>query len=219
MEKIGLGTEFIDTAVSETAPGVVHVDGVVQQTETKKDKYWDAPEVKEIAQKLLSEDGAFAFPQNTPILYVFVDRMKDWGRCTHCSAQVKFACAYEFIITINHTAWSVMDDKCRSALVFHELCHIGYDMLKDKYSLRDHDVEEFGRVISRYGLWTEDVKRFVDAAMKSIMLAEEQEDANHASLRKLRDLNFVDEAEHAGNGQGKPHLFPAGTTFESDSEN
>jgi hypothetical protein len=149
-----------------------------QQTESKKEKYWDAVEVREIAQRLMSKDGAFAFPTNTPIVYLFVDKMKDWGQCSHCSEKMKFAGGYEFIITINHTAWSVMDDHAREALVCHELCHIGYDSLKDKYSLVDHEIEEFGRVVTRYGLWAEDVKRFVDAAMKAITVYEDRAEAN-----------------------------------------
>lgn len=151
---------------------VPQVNITVGDQETKKDKYWDAPEVKEIAQKLLGTGGEFTFPLSTPILYLFVDKMKDWGTCAHCSEKVNFACGYEFIITINHAVWSVLDERTREALVFHELCHIFYDPLKDKYALFDHDVEEFGRVIARYGLWTDSVKRFMDAGIKAITLAD-----------------------------------------------
>jgi hypothetical protein len=63
----------------------------------------------------------------------------------------------------------------REALVFHELCHIDYDAEKDKFGTRDHDVEEFGRVVSKYGLWRDDTKMFVDAAMKAIQLPQEGE--------------------------------------------
>jgi hypothetical protein len=144
-----------------------------QPVEAKKEKYWDAVEVQDIARRLMAEEGAFAFPTNTMILYLFVDKMKDWGQCSHCSEKIKFAGGYEFIIVINYTAWSVMDDRAREALVFHQLMHITFDPLKDKYSLRDHDLEEFSRVVSRYGLWTENVKRFMDAGMKAITVGED----------------------------------------------
>lgn len=158
--------------VNITANVAVTDGGKLTSTETKKEKYWDAVEVREIARRLMGEDGAFAFPTNTPILYLFVDKMKDWGQCSHCSEKIKFAGGYEFIITINHVAWSMMDDRAREALVFHELMHIAFDPLTDKYSLCKHDLEEFSRVVSRYGLWTENVKRFVDAGMKAITVGE-----------------------------------------------
>jgi predicted metal-dependent peptidase len=136
--------------------------------ETKKDKFWDAVEVREIATKLIGEDGTFTFPKNTPILYLFVDKMKDLGNIAHCSEKVEFASAYKFIMTINYEVWSRMTEREREALVFHELCHIFYDAEKDKYSCVDHDLEEFGRVVSRYGLWRRDVQMFVNAAMTNL---------------------------------------------------
>jgi len=170
-----------DISLDENDKGVPIVEVAIQekeeqQTEVEKDKYWDAIEVREIAQKFLAEDGTFSFPTNTPILYLFVDKMKNWGLCSRCSGRVKAASAYEFIITINHEVWSAMDERSREALVFHELLHVGFNMETGKYCIVPHDVEEFGRVVLRYGLWRDDVKLFVNAGMKAITLQEEKED-------------------------------------------
>ena len=163
------GNTITTATANVNAAPVVNVDmpEAEQKTETKKEKYWDAPEVREIAQKLLHEDGTFSFPTNTPILYLFVDKMKDWGTCAHCSEKIRFAGGYEFIITMNHLTWSMMDDKCREALVFHELLHCKFIPETAKYGIHEHDVEEFTRVVRRYGLWREDVKQFVNVGLNT----------------------------------------------------
>ena len=153
--------------VQETAEQVVEI---------AEDKYWDALEVKEIATKLI-QVGAFQFPTNTPICYVFVDKAKKfWGKCHHVGGIWKFITGYEFVIQMNHEVWQTLTDIQREALTFHELKHVGYNPATDKYSIIDHDLEEFASVIKRYGMWRESITQFTNVAMKKIHdLGEEQE--------------------------------------------
>jgi len=139
-----------------------------EQDKVSVDKYFDAIEAKEIATKLINE-GNFSFPSSTPILYVFVDKSKKfWGKCQLVSGVHQFASGYQFVIQFNHDVWQTLTGLQREALVFHELEHIGYDVEKDKYYVIPHDVEEFSRVVHKYGLWREDVKKFMDEGLRLI---------------------------------------------------
>ena len=127
--------------------GPIVLDAKVEPKETAEEKYWDAVEVKEIATKLI-QAGAFQFPTNTPIAYVFIDKSSTfWGKCSHVGGLWKFITGYEFVIKINHEVWSSLTDIQRDALAYHELLHVGYDSSTDKYSIVDHDLEEFARVV------------------------------------------------------------------------
>jgi len=145
-----------------------------QKGETVAEKYFDAIEPKEIATKLI-DAGNFNFPTNTPILYVFIDKAKKfWGKCQLVSGVHQFASGYQFMIQFNYAIWQTLNENQRGALVWHELEHVGFDSEKNKYYLIPHDVEEFSRVIRKYGLWREDVKRFMDEGLKAITLTEKQ---------------------------------------------
>lgn len=143
-----------------------------QKGEVIQEKYWDAVEARDIAKKLI-DAGNFNFPTNTPILYVFVDKAKKfWGKCQLVSGVNQFASGYQYTIQFNHEAWENLTELQREALVYHELLHIFYDSEKDKYSIDDHDVEEFGKVIHKYGLWRDEVREFMDEGLRVITLNE-----------------------------------------------
>jgi hypothetical protein len=154
------------------------VEVLEKKSEVAEEKYWDAVEPKEIATKLIQK-GAFQFPTNTPICYIFIDKSaRFWGKCSHVGGLWKFVTAYEFTIQINNEAWESMTDEQREALMYHELLHVGYDASTDKYSIVDHDLEEFAMVVSKYGLWRDSLAKFSDVVMKKIHdTGEEEEEA------------------------------------------
>jgi len=135
----------------------------------KNEKYWEAVEAKEIANYLINE-GNFNFPRNTPILYLFVDKAKFWGKCQMVSGVHHIASGYVYIIQFNYEIWQKLNEVQREALVFHELEHIGYESEKDKYYIEEHDVEEFSRVVHKYGLWRDEVRKFIDEGIRTISL-------------------------------------------------
>lgn len=63
----------------------------------------------------------------------------------------------DFIITLAGGEWRDMTNRARRALLDHELCHCVGDS-EVGWSLRGHDVEEFGEIIERHGLWHDDLK-------------------------------------------------------------
>lgn len=87
---------------------------------------------------------------------------------------------HDFVILLNHEVWnqtSFTEAQMR-ALLDHELCHcaVAIDTSGDPkldengrtcYRIRKHDIEEFRDVVSRHGVWKEDIESFVNAAMEA----------------------------------------------------
>ena len=63
---------------------------------------------------------------------------------------------YHFIICVALDAWEVLEDKQRLALMDHELCHCHFSEDGDPIIVA-HDLEEFGCIIVRHGLWRGDI--------------------------------------------------------------
>ena len=79
----------------------------------------------------------------------------------------------DFIIIIQAEAWDEADVPKRQALVDHELCHCTYEPEEDgskTWALREHDVEEFTKIIDRHGLWKEDLQSFGQAVGRQLEL-------------------------------------------------
>lgn len=70
---------------------------------------------------------------------------------------------YHFLITVAYPTWKDLSDKQKLAVVDHELehCFVEDDEKtgEPKYSILPHDVEEFGSIIRRHGLYTTDLVR------------------------------------------------------------
>lgn len=101
---------------------------------------------------------------------------------------------FDFIILLNKEAWERLNEKQKTALVDHELCHAQIVIDSDgsaKKNDRDrlvtrmkkHNCEEFREVVERHGLWKQDLEAFATAAIndaKRPLLAEMEktEDGN-----------------------------------------
>jgi predicted metallopeptidase len=57
----------------------------------------------------------------------------------------------DILIVIAEDQWTTLESEQRRALIDHELCHIA--MGNNGWTIRAHDIEEFGEIIQRYGLW------------------------------------------------------------------
>src|SRR6266404_1667360 len=79
-----------------------------------------------------------------------------------------------FVITITKHFWTNASDLFKQALVDHELEHCEYDSEKDKYSMVEHDLEEFVAIVKRYGLWNVGVEQFVKAAKQQSLAFESE---------------------------------------------
>lgn len=80
------------------------------------------------------------------------------GKAMKCSERDKFLHGHDFLIILDREIWENVAEY-REPLLYHEMCHCGIDD-KEQPTIVAHDVEEFGSVIQRYGMWKSDVKEF-----------------------------------------------------------
>lgn len=139
-------------------------------------EYTPAPEVEAVARGLIRQHHPHLMT-GVRIEYCFVTKTprsggkEVWGTCrkiaglhAHLAGDGSGDDPF-FCITITKPIWDVMDDRQRAALVDHELCHAWVDTDSDgpaKLSTNPHDLEEFGCVVRRHGLWRESVQAFLD---------------------------------------------------------
>lgn len=78
---------------------------------------------------------------------------------------------HDFIVLLGWNEWHGLTEPQRRALVDHELCHCvekvaatKKGVLKRRWSLRAHDLEEFRDVLQRHGFWKTDVRAFGELA-------------------------------------------------------
>jgi len=98
------------------------------------------------------------------IAYLFKAKMAKRGQtklgvASHATGKLAFLSGMDFVIEFNHATWRTLTPQARLALVDHELTHCVTDE-DGEYTLRLHDVEEFGSIIRRWGLWTPDLVGF-----------------------------------------------------------
>lgn len=157
-------------------------------------KYFEAPEVAEVAQELIANYHQHLIDFDVKIRYVFVDKTPNskgkevWGTCRKVSGLNAYLEGESpdgdafFVITISKDIWDILPSDKKRALVDHELCHAWAEVkqLKNesddsdfetdnpvKLSVKPHDLEEFSCIVRRHGLWREDIEEFVNAALKA----------------------------------------------------
>lgn len=93
-----------------------------------------------------------------------------WGRAKKVGPLERQFHENDFVICLNKIVWNTLPLIARRALIDHELSHCGSETDEKTgevtYVTKRHDVEEFVPIVRRYGLWKEDVKALVNAALK-----------------------------------------------------
>jgi Putative phage metallopeptidase len=157
-------------------------------------KFVPAPEVAEIANDLIPKYHPHLV--DCRIEYVFINkvpkkgRKETWGTMKKITSLAAYLGADKkaqeqgvndpfFVMTISQPVWEELGIKEKTALVDHELCHGGVETDDEgdvKLGIIPHDVEEFSCIVERYGLWRQDVKRFMKSAQKQPSEDEEKEE-------------------------------------------
>jgi predicted metallopeptidase len=166
-------------------------------------KFFNAPEVEEIAQELITKYHHHITDYSVKIRYIFVEKAPSskgkevWGTCRKISGLNAYLEGENpdgdpfFVITISKDIWDILPKDKKIALVDHELCHTWAEVKQQKdeseddsdmevdnpvkLSVKSHDLEEFSCIVRRHGLWREDVKDFVEVALKVKKEQEEKE--------------------------------------------
>jgi hypothetical protein len=145
---------------------------VAEEKKTRKDRapqYFEAEGVEEIAKKLIPQYHKHL--EHTPIIYLFNGgKMRQWAKIGSRSAKERVISCYYFVMEVNHAQWLLLTDEQRLALVDHELCHTAIDTETGEPSVIDHDIEEFGIIVSRHGLWRDSVKHFARTCSEQLEL-------------------------------------------------
>lgn len=101
------------------------------------------------------------------------------GEARLCSDPDRLLHKKDFVISLNHKSWQMMDESQRMAVIDHELTHCQVDLEQDGetvkvdsvgrivYRIRGHDVEEFGEVVSRNGLYLPALESFAATCKSS----------------------------------------------------
>ena len=127
--------------------------------------YRDAPELANIAERLIGEHGHLRELINCQIRYfwrrktgVSKGRVKI-GYCKRASDLLGHFTGCDFIIWLSATTArdGKFTDRQVEAAIFHQLCHIETDDEGNFISAR-HDFEGFAAEVRQYGTWTEDLK-------------------------------------------------------------
>lgn len=148
--------------------------------------YSKAPEVEKIASDLIEVVEDHQPLDDVTMLYVWRDQAgrsggrKVLGRARKLTGLNAYLAtgsnAALFVIEIAADIWEGLEPYQRRALVDHELCHckVSYnDHGEQKLSIRAHDLEEFGGVIDRHGLWLADVQTFGGKVAEQMSLLDE----------------------------------------------
>ena len=132
--------------------------------------YTDAPEVENIATRLIEKYPELEECQDAKVKYIFkVSKKSDkWGSCAIASGKWKYLTDYDFVIEMWAGVWSDLTDHQREALTYHELRHIMKVLkIKDdevivKWRTRKHPYEFFLREFIHYGPWTDQYKELFE---------------------------------------------------------
>ena len=116
------------------------------------------------------------------------------GKAQKAPARWAFLAEVDFVIVFNHAAWRVLTEEQKIALVDHELEHCEIDG-DGKPGVVPHDIEEFGIIVKRWGLWKPDLQSFGDAVKGTLQMdlwttEKRAHDALDGALREtVRQIN------------------------------
>jgi hypothetical protein len=132
-------------------------------------KFHEADQARELAAVLIP---AFHTElTRARIAFLFKENHTKLGEAKRAGAQLVFLAHRDFIITFDWTRWHGLQMLQKVALVDHELEHCTTDE-DGNWECRDHQVEEFGNIVRRYGLWHGGLRSFA----KAVQYALEQPD-------------------------------------------
>lgn len=142
--------------------------------EAKRPKFAEAPEVMELAKKIIVEHHSHLIEAR--IVYLF--RNGKWvkkgravlGQAKLAAEDARFIGQYDFIIIVNLNAWNNAGVTTREALVDHELTHCECEIDRagnNRWKIADHDVHEFISIVRRHGPWASDLQRLLKASQEA----------------------------------------------------
>lgn len=134
-----------------------------KKASTKKEFIVD-DELRELAERIVKDEVMEISPAEVEYLLVYPNISKTVaGRCIRASKELKFFSGKDYLIEISGELWDALDDSVKYVLVQHEMMHILPHMDEKtgewKFELRQHDIEDFSKIIKKHGIdWISKVK-------------------------------------------------------------
>lgn len=135
--------------------------------------------VLDLAKRIIERD--FGHLSGARIAFIFRSEAPEsngkvtYGKCKKISSQLQLHIPYEFVIWLARDKYITLSAHQREALIFHELCHCEWDGQIAR--IKGHDVEEFNRVIRKFGFWWPESDEFEiavhAAALQPMLIADE----------------------------------------------
>ncbi len=132
---------------------------------------------------------------NLEIVYLWKNKLMVKGgkeviaQITKASALIKSLTHYDVIVIVSYPAFNQLTDKQQRACIDHELSHvlIEEDIAGNpKIQIVAHDVEEFGSVIERHGLYMSDLV-MLGRVVQSVLIREKNGAKKVIKLRPMED--------------------------------
>lgn len=143
-----------------------------EPSETYIDATGHAPDkIQRVMRKLLHED----LPRGLRFGVAWRNELRLHGaRCaatiSRAGGKLAFFANLDVILEIDWEIWRRFKAEQRLALIDHELHHLVYDLEKERLGIVGHDVEEFGSIVRRWGLWRPNLVTFAGAARAQLDL-------------------------------------------------
>lgn len=162
-------------AEQESALDVAVAQGIDFENWPDDEKIIEARQPRAIAEALIPV--LHPHLKDARIAYLwFEDKEKNGktilGHAAKANPKVRFFGEVEFVIEFNHTQWKEAGPLQLAALVDHELSHCGIEVKdgEERPMMIAHDIEEFGPIVSRWGLWKTDLVAFASHVHKAVQL-------------------------------------------------
>ncbi len=95
---------------------------------------------------------------------------KAYAAIGRCGGKLAFFAELDVILEVDWEGWKSLTGAGRLALIDHELHHLAWDDEKATLRMVGHDVEEFGGILRRWGLWRPNLIQFARDGAKQLEL-------------------------------------------------
>lgn len=134
-----------------------------KKTQTERE-FTLCEEMKEMAEDIIKSERLDVYPAKIEYLNVYPNISKTAvSKIIKTNKELKFFSNLDYIIEISGELWDVLDKDNRRILLEHQLRHI-LIVQNDKtgkwvFKVRNHDIQDFGKIISNYGInWIKTIK-------------------------------------------------------------
>lgn len=145
-------------------------------------KFQAAEQPKAVAQVLI--EAIHKHLVNVPIGFLYRETLAKRDReelaiSSRVGGKLNWYSRLEFLVEINWSTWSTLTKEQRVACMDRALCHFSVEDSEKgtRYVLVAPDVEEFGAVVRRWGLWRPALRKFEAAiAQRDLFEVEDETD-------------------------------------------